>query len=51
MPYLSKRVGKCYKVVNTLTGRIPAQHTSLPKEKAQIRIMEYFNNNKRIKKY
>ena len=51
MPYLIKHVGKYYKVVNTLTERIHAQHTTLPKAKAQIRIMEYFNNNKRIKKY
>ena len=51
MPYSIKHVGQYYKVVNTLTGKIHAQHTTLPKEKAQIRIMKYFDNNKRIKKY
>ena len=51
MPYSIKHVGRYYKVVNTLTGRIHAQHSTLPKARAQIRIMEYFDNNKRIKKY
>ena len=51
MPYLIKRVAKYYKVIHSLTGRIHAQHSTLPKARAQIRIMEYFDNNKRIKKY
>ena len=51
MPYSIKHIGRYYKVFNTLTGKIHAQHTTLPKAKAQIRIMEYFDNNKRIKKY
>ena len=51
MPYLIRKSGKYYKVINSLNGRIHAQHTTLPKAKAQIRIMEYFDNNKRIKKY
>ena len=51
MPYLIRKSGKYYKVINSLTGRIHAQHSTLPKAKAQICIMEYFDNNKRIKKY
>ena len=51
MPYKIYKIKKYYKVINKLNGRIHAQHTSLPKAKAQIRIMEYFDNNKRIKKY
>ena len=51
MPYSIRKSGKYYKVINSITGRIHAQHSTLPKAKAQIRIMEYFNNNKRIKKY
>ena len=51
MPYSIKHVGRYYKVVNTLNVRIHSAHTTLPKAKAQIRIMEYFDNNKRIKKY
>ena len=51
MPYSIRKSGKYYKVINSLTGRIHAQHTTLQKAKAQIRIMEYFDNHKRIKKY
>ena len=51
MPYSIRKVGRYYKVINTLTGKIHSAKTSLPKAKAQIRIMEYFDNNKRIKKY
>ena len=46
MPYLIRKSGKYYKVINSLTGCIHAQHSTLPKAKAQIRIMEYFDNNK-----
>ena len=51
MPYLIRKSEKYYKIINSLTGRIHAQHTTLPKAKAQIRIMGYFDDNKRIKKY
>ena len=51
MPYSIKHIGRYYKVVNTLNGLIHSAHTTLPKARAQIRIMEYFDNNKRIKKY
>ena len=51
MPYSIRKSGRYYKVVNTLNGHIHSAHTTLPKARAQIRIMEYFDNNKRIKKY
>jgi len=51
MPYSIHKSGRYYKVVNSITGCIHSAHTMLPKAKAQIRIMEYFDNNKRIKKY
>ena len=51
MPYKIYKVKNYYKVINSKTGRLHSAHTSLPKAKAQIRIMEYFDNNKRIKKY
>ena len=51
MPYSIIKKGQFYKVINSKTGRLHSAHTTLPKAKAQIRIMEYFDNNKRIKKY
>ena len=51
MPYKIYKVKNYYKVINSQTGKLHAQHSTLPKAKAQIRIVEYFDNNNRIKKY
>ena len=51
MPYKIYKVKNYYKVIKSQTGRIHGAHTTLPKAKALIRIMQYFDNHKRIKKY
>lgn len=40
MPYKIVKLKKGYKVVNRITGKVHAKHTSLLKAKAQIRLME-----------
>ena len=39
MPYEIQKDGKGYRVVNRITGKVHAKHTSLAKAKAQIRLL------------
>lgn len=46
MPYrLELNSDGTYKVVNALTGKVHAKHTSKAKGEAQIRVMEASENN------
>jgi hypothetical protein len=39
MPFQILKAGKAYAVINSVTGKIHANHTTLKKAKAQIRLL------------
>lgn len=39
MPYNIVKTGKCYKVVNTASGKVHAECTSEAKAQAQVRLL------------
>ena len=40
MPYAIRKTGDRYQVVNALTGKVYAKHTTLRRAKAQVRLLK-----------
>jgi hypothetical protein len=47
MPFSIIKEGHHFKVINKITGKIHAYHTTLPKAMSQIRIMEKMEHLKK----
>jgi hypothetical protein len=44
MPYLIEKIGRVYRVINPITGKIHSKGTTLTKAKKQIKLMHMIDH-------